>query len=58
LGQNFFHLNAGKEPLQGADSFVRRPRRQRVGLLAKVDHRSLLIGFEFWKTYPDRRLFV
>ena len=35
LGQNFFHLNAGKEPLQGADSFVRRPRRQRVGLFGE-----------------------
>lgn len=58
LGQNRFHLSARDDTLQRTESLARRPRRQCARLLAKVDHRSLLIRFECWQTYSDRRLFV
>src|SRR4029079_14268758 len=41
-GEDFFHPGARKDTLQGAETFGGGPRRESVGLLADVDHRSLL----------------
>src|SRR5689334_25121067 len=43
-GKGFFHAGAGPDSLQGAETLAGGPRREGVGLLADVDHRSLLIG--------------
>jgi hypothetical protein len=40
--QDLFHLCARDDTFQSAESHLRGPRRERVGFLANVDHRSLL----------------
>ncbi len=41
-GEDFFHAGAGDDTFQGAESLASGPGREGVGLLADVDHRSLL----------------
>src|SRR4029078_8606962 len=41
-GEDLFHAGAGPDTFQGAGSLLRGPRRESAGLLADVDHRSLL----------------
>src|SRR5947199_5852150 len=43
-GEDGFHVGAGDDTLQGAETLPGGPGRQRVGLLWDVDHRSLRIG--------------
>jgi hypothetical protein len=45
--QHLFHPSPRDDTLQSAESLARRSRRQRVCLLAKIDHRSLLIRLVF-----------
>jgi hypothetical protein len=51
-----FHVGAGQDTLQRAGSLAGGPRREVAGLLADVDHRSLLVSAELWQTQPARRL--
>ena len=43
-GEGFFHAGAGDDTFQGVETFPSGPGRAGVGLLADVNHRSLLIS--------------
>ena len=47
LRQRLFHTGWRDDTLQSAESLGRGPRRQRVRLSVKIDHRSLLIRLNF-----------